>query len=448
MIKKLLFKLSQTKFFETILRQYWLYSLKRKKHLFIHAEKKPRLFWGPVPLINNKYWSNSLKEIGYVSNTIMHDYYATIHKKEDFDIYFTDIIKQYKSAIFPNVIAKLYHKLFLFEYLLFNYDIFTIPFTGLLYGGTPLEKFELDTLRMLGKKIVVIPYGGDAYMYSKIKSTSLQQALLFSYPEAGKIEAGIEHNVKFWQKNADAIVVDFMVDGQTRWDVLPCNILVIDHELWQLKKTYSDCDGINGVVNIVHSPNHRGFKGTEFVIEAVRQLKEEGLKINLILLEKVQNDEVRRVFREDADILVEQLILGYALNAIEGMASGLPVLSNLSNEEYIRIFRRYSYLNECPIITSTPENVKENLRVLVRNPDLRKELGLASRKYTEKYHSNPTAQFMFENIYDKVWYNKDVDLLKLFHPLNPNSFNNKSPLIEHPLVENQIPSELLKTLNN
>jgi glycosyltransferase involved in cell wall biosynthesis len=447
MIKIYIYKLTQTKFIENLFRKYWIRQLKKKKHLFLNTTNKPRIFWGPVPLMNNKYWSNALKEIGYKSDTVMNGFYSQINKKEDYDFYIEDIINSYNSQIIPKKTQKLYPKLLLLEYVLFNYDIFQIPFTGLVYGGTDLETFELEIIRLLGKKIVVIPYGGDAYMYSKMRSTTLQQALLYSYPNAAKIESKIEHNVKFWQKNADAIVVDFMVDGQSRWDVLPCNILVIDHQLWQPKKKFNDNNGINGSVNVVHTPNHRGFKGTEFLIEAVKQLKEEGFKIKLILLEGVQNDEVRRVFSEDADILVEQLVLGYALSAIEGMASELPVLSNLDMEEYTRIFRRYSYLNECPILSTTPETIKENLRILIQNPELRAELGVAGRKYTDKYHSNKTAQFMFTNIYDKVWYNKDTDLLNLFHPLKPNSFNNQSPEVLHPLIENKIPIELKNKLN-
>ena len=52
-----------------------------------------------------------------------------------------------------------------------------------------------------------------------------------------------------------------------------------------------------------------------------------------------------------------------------------------------------------------------------------------------------------EKIYDKIWYGKDVDLLNLYHPLNPNSYNNLTDKIKHPLFENKLPSDLTeKTL--
>ena len=37
------------------------------------------------------------------------------------------------------------------------------------------------------------------------------------------------------------------------------------------------------------------------------------------------------------------------------MASGLPVLANLDHEAYTTVFRRYAFLNECPILSSSPE---------------------------------------------------------------------------------------------
>ena len=45
---------------------------------------------------------------------------------------------------------------------------------------------------------------------------------------------------------------------------------------------------------------------------------------------------------------------------------------------------------------------KDNLRLLVTNPELRKELGELGRKYAVKYHSYEMAQYMFTNIFKKL----------------------------------------------
>jgi hypothetical protein len=410
----------------------------------LQRPEKPRLFWGPVPILNNKYWSNSLKD-EYETKTIMNGFYSAINSKSDFDLYIDDVLVKFKY--WPFAIKFRFRDFFLTYYILKNFDIYHIPFSGAFLGETRFWKKEAKLFQRFNKKTVVIPYGADAYMYSRVKNESFQNALLISYPHLARIEERITERVRYWEKHADFLNGGFMIDGMARWDALVGNYVMVDTNKISACIKYSEADGISETVNIVHSPNHRGAKGTEFLISAVDKLKEEGLKINLILIEKKQNSEVIEIFRTSADILVEQLIFGYGLNAAEGMASAIPVVSNLSIDDYTRPYRRYSYLNECPIVTSTPENITDNLRILIKNPSLRKTLGLAGRKYAEKYHSENFARFLFTNIYRKIWDGKEAELTNIFHPLNLNSYNNLSPKIEHPLFENTIPSALMEKLN-
>ena len=269
---------------------------------------------------------------------------------------------------------------------------------------------------------------------------SLRHVLLIYRKQLALDEPRIQTRVNYWTRSADTIITGFMIDGLVRWDVLAFQTVVIDTELWRPRKFYNSADGANGVVKIIHTPNSRGFKGTEYLQRAVEELRAEGLKMELLLIEGVQNEEVRRLIADEADILAEQFIAtGYAMSGIEGMASGLPVLANLEHEAYTRLFRRYAYLNECPILSTTPETLKQNLRVLVTNPRLREELGKAGREYVEKYHSEETARYMFGAIYDKIWHGRGVDLMNLFHPLK-SEYNHRKPLVQHPLVENKLPA--------
>jgi glycosyltransferase involved in cell wall biosynthesis len=191
---------------------------------------------------------------------------------------------------------------------------------------------------------------------------------------------------------------------------------------------------------VLHTPNHRAFKGTEFLLRAVEELQREGLRIELVLLERVPNEVVRQTMQE-VDILAEQFIASiYGLSGIEGMASGLPVIVNLGSEPHTRPFRRYSYLDECPALSTSPETITANLRRLVTDPALRETLGRAGRRYVEKYHSFATAQYMFGAIYRRILEGEDIDLLHLFHPLG-SPYVAATPRIEHPLIENRLPPE-------
>jgi len=405
----------------------------------VTRSRRPRLVWGPRPIINNKYWSNALGRADYRSKTLMLGYYATINRRNDFDLYAQDLLGV-GSGPLARLVTRLMGPFTMFLYAVFAFDIFHHPFSGGFLGETALWRMEAVLLRLAGKRVIILPYGSDAYAYSRVSDPCLRHALLMSYPQAARDEAAISRRVAYWTRHADAIVPGALVDGMGRWDALPFNSLTIDTSHWHPRQVYSGNDGRNGVVTVIHTPNHRGFKGTEFLIHAVRELQAEGLKVELLLLERLQNEEVRRIMREEADILAEQfLATAYAMSGIEGMATGLPVLANLENETYTRLFRRFSYLDECPVLSTSPETLKDHLRLLVTDPALRETLGRAGRQYVEKYHSEETACYLFEALYDRLWYGKDVDVMNLFHPLT-SEFNRRTPPVPHPLVENRLPS--------
>jgi hypothetical protein len=399
--------------------------------------KETELIWGTIPLINNKYLSNAMSDAGWKSKTLVTHYYS-VYKREDFDIYFEDLIPTWLTN---EILKTRLSPYFAMLYILEHASVMFMSFSGGALGSTPLWNFESQLLQQAGIKTVLASYGGDAWLYSKILNPCLRHVLLADYPQAGKSEPSISTKVTYWQENAD-IVVFGVVDGISRWNLLPVNYVCIDESQWQPKKHYSQNNGINGVVRIIHTPNHRAVKGTEFLLHAVEQLRIEGLQIDLMLLEGVSNERVRELMQE-ADILAEQFIMRYGLSGIEGMASGLPVMSALEFEVYTRLLRRYSHLDECPVVSTTPENLITNLRTLIKNPELREKLGVAGRQYVEKYHSRQTVQYMFGAICDKLIHEKDINLMNLFHPLL-SSYNKSSPYVSHPLIENNLPKEYLE----
>jgi glycosyltransferase involved in cell wall biosynthesis len=409
----------------------------------------PRLLFLPVPIINNKYWANALKKKGLVSDTLMTGHFK-INSKNDFDFYFEDIKKEFVNSI-AFKLAYLFgvHEDFLsyklFDYAIKKYDIFNMPFTGGILSFTPLAKQEAQLLHTVGARIITLAYGFDYFQYSRVLDPSYRHAIIANYPEMARKEFIVHENYKYWAEHSDIIMGSMATDGLGRWDIIPVNTVTIDADLWQPAKKKSNADGVSGVVKISHSPNHRFVKGTEFIIDAVNKLKSENILVELILVENKTNEQVREILQNEVDIHIEQLVYtGYALSAIEGMACGLTVITNEDNELLTRVLRRYSFLNECPVVSATPENIGEILKCLVRNPSLRHELGEAGRKYIEKYHSEHTAQSMFLKIIDKIWYGKNCDLMSFFHPLNTDSYNNSLAKVEHPLIENRIPANYFK----
>ena len=340
----------------------------------------------------------------------MWNFFETINKRDDFDRYLNDRYGSWPEFIRPYLAT--------FS-IIRDFDIVHIPVSGGFLGATPARFFECQLYHMAGMKVVVLPFGGDAYCYHKIKNAAWQHGLLCSYPAFAADPNVIEERLRYWEKHADAIIPGSMGgDGFSRWDVLTPSPLVIDTKQWKAKGKYSNADGKNEEVTICHAPNHRGCKGTEFVIHAVDQLRAEGLKVKLLLLEELPNEQVLACFHDEADIIVEQILFaGYAMTAMEGMATGLPVMGNVRHGDYAETLRWFSFLAECPVVAVTPDTLKAKLRELIISPKLRQELGQAGRRYVEKYHSFESARNLFGAVYKRIWYGEQVDLINLFHPL-------------------------------
>lgn len=420
----------------------FIFSKKMKVSKYNNKVKdaKPRIMFGTSPILNNSYWSRNLEKIGYYSQSVMTNYF-TINKREDFDLYTNDIIEENANR-FSILINFLWPDLKLLFFIIERFDIIITSVNGIYRPKFISITLFNDLILKFGIKVIVIPYGSDYQIYSQILNPSFRVGLNVNYPKGAKFEKDIKISLDYWVKNSHCFIPAFQIDGIGRMDLLPFSTVSIDIEKWPYSLN------IKGkTFNILHTPNHRGIKGTEFLLKAVSNMKSSGMDVNLILIEGKPNSLVQQIMENEADILVEQLIIGgYGLSAIEGMSKGLVVISNLEEEIYTRIFRRYSFLNECPILSATPESIEKILTTLYFNRNIIKELGNAGRQYVEKYHSDKSSNYMFERIFESIWFNQKVDLMEMYHPLNPNSYNNQSPIIEHPLVENKIPESLMKTL--
>jgi hypothetical protein len=390
---------------------------------------RPSLVWGSTPIISNSYWSRAMRAAGFASETFTTDFYHVINKRSDWD----RLLQEHYRAV-----PGRWRKYAAFIHALFRYDIFFMPFSGFFIGATPAWRLQAFLLRLAGKKSVLMPYGADAYSYRRVRSVALIHGLLMSYPGAARDQTRLAGQIDYWCRHADAVITGIMgPDGFGRWDALVPSNIFLDVDEWRASRRNSSHDGRTGTVRIAHAPNHRGFKGTEFVVEAVKRLQAEGLSVELLLLERMQNSEVKRSLAEEADILVEQLICtGHGLNALEGLASGLPVVSNLEDDDLLQVFRRWSYFSECPIVSGSPENLVDVMRKLVTRPALRRTLGAAGRSYVEKYHGLDSAAYLFTAVVQFLRGERD-SLINLYHPLL-GECPRRLPPVDHPLVNNRI----------
>lgn len=359
------------------------------------AGRRPRLVWGPVPIISIKYWSGAMRALGYESVTCVEDVYP-IYSRADFDRHRLDFGP--RGTWFEP-----WRDHLVFAWALRHADVFMLFFDGGFLRHTALQWLEAPLLHLAGKRIVVSPYGSDFAVPGHMGIW--EEAILADYPDTAARAPLVRRRVDHLSRHADAIVRNINPGYQPRWDVLWPNQFAIDVDAWAPTGEKGRANGRDGEVVVVHAPNHRTLKGTEHVIAAVEQLREEGLQVRLDLLERRPNEEVRAALHR-ADIVAEQFLAAYAMLAVEGLASGTPVMAHLSFLP--PEVRAHPAVRECPIVDTDIDALADNLRRLVTDPDLRLRIGRESREFAVRWHSYDALGRAWAGIVDAVWRGEDL----------------------------------------
>ena len=356
-----------------------------------HASKRlPRLIWGPVPVIAIKYWSHSLRALGYESQTCVFEHYS-INERSDFDRYYDEFLPG--SIVFDPLRAYA-----VFLWVLRNADIYLSYFDGGFLQGTALRRLELPLLRFAGKLIIVSPYGSDVAVPGHIGVA--EERLLEDYPSIARDGERVRRRVLQYMRWANVVIRNYQYGFIPRWDVLWPTQIAIDAEHWQPGPELGGGDGRDGEVVVVHAPNHRRIKGSDRLIEVVERLAAEGLRVRLDLLERRPNEEIRSAIY-GADIVADQFVAGYALFAIEGMAAGRPVLSALGwMPDDVRDDLDARGL---PIVDTDLDSLESVLRGLVADTDRRRELGRAGRRFVLENHSYAAVGARWDALIRDAW---------------------------------------------
>lgn len=150
-------------------------------------------------------------------------------------------------------------------------------------------------------------------------------------------------------------------------------------------------------LRVVHAPNHREFKGTRYLEAAVAELQAEGVPIELVMVEKLPNHEALAVYRT-ADVIFDQCLIGFhGYFALEAMALGKPVMC------YIRKPEQYLLEpQECPIINTHVDTLRDDLRRLVLTRDQLAGIGQRGRAYVERHYSRAAFAGRLQRAYQDL----------------------------------------------
>lgn len=267
---------------------------------------------------------------------------------------------------------KIFKESYYFFKLFLQHDAFIF-----LFGISLLpHNLDLPILKLFRKKTVMWFGGGDIFHYESIEAEAKKKGIKYHPGEARR-----ESPDKVEQKKRMIRRVEKYVDHI----ISPPSISQLLTIKYNIIYAPIDVDNIryNNVPNprpiVVHAPRLNR-KGTPYILEAVEQLRKEGYDFELYLFNRdTHNTKVREILSE-ADIVVDHLFSSQnGVFATEAMAAGCAVLGG-------NIPELSGKPQELPIIHTDPDNIYQNLKMLLENPELRRELGQKGRKYAEKYH--------------------------------------------------------------
>lgn len=340
----------------------------------------PRVLFGPHPVNSWTVLRDALRDQGFPATMMV----GTCRSFEVGQVPYDIILPSRFPRLYRSPAGRYLVRLAVFLWAVVSFDVLIMAFRPRLLDGTLLLTWlELPLLSLARRRVVLNTSGSDVstpYLQGLDRMRhSAHEAYAEDPDHSLAREQATACNRRHCERWAHRIIsaIDHL-DYLDRVDV------VFHMRCLDLAKLPAAAPARGDPPIVVHASNHRHFKGTRYLEEAVAALQERGVPCRAEILEDVPPSVVLDHIRK-ADVVADQFLIGaYARFAIEAMALEKPVLCYLRED----LFALNPIWKDCPIVNADPETLQDRLEELLRlSPQERHEIGRKGRAFVRKYHS-------------------------------------------------------------
>jgi glycosyltransferase involved in cell wall biosynthesis len=258
---------------------------------------------------------------------------------------------------------------FLFFKWLKEFDLFHYHKSPYLPGG-----LDIKFLKNNSKPFVVEFWGSDI----RLQNLEKKRNPYFVGDNADN-QKRKRTRLRFWSENTDEVIFS---DHSADIFLKPYfkKIHVVGQRVDTDRYTPNYPSPLTASPKIMHAPSVKATKGTQYIRQAIEDLKKAGLDFEYIEVFGISHEEAVQMYSM-ADIIIDQLMMGsHGAFACEAMALGKPVICYILDELLS------TYPPGFPIINANPGTIVEVLEEIICSPEKRYEIGKKSRKYAEEVH--------------------------------------------------------------
>jgi hypothetical protein len=156
---------------------------------------------------------------------------------------------------------------------------------------------------------------------------------------------------------------------------------------------------------IAHSPTRKDYKGTDKLIAAVETLRQKGLPIELVMIDKMTHGDALRA-KATADLTFDSFWLGIQGSGLEAAAMGQMVVAGDAD---VKALYEQSEVGYCPYtFAGNQEQLAQVLERAIVDPDYYAAEAERVNQYVKQYHDYASVARRYEGILAKAMGRSDV----------------------------------------